>query len=474
MRDFDAARHWATEEFRLVDLGDARRRRRLIAMGAAAARAPAARIADVFVSDAGRQGAYDFVESPHANIEAIVRGVGAACAQRCARSPFVFVPVDGTVLSMVDHAGTKGFGAVGAHATQACGIKVITAMALDPCGVPIGVAAQIYWRRPRRGPLTRRQQKQANRRRRTDEKEARHWVETIESTRKHLARVGAHAWFVIDREGDTAAILGVLGASGMRFTVRSSFDRVVRNDDGDIGKLRGQLQRAPLLGEFDVEIAAAAHRTARRARMQVRAITTTLHLAVRDTRYVQLLAVTAIRVREIDTAPANEPPLDWLLLTNHDVACVEDAQLVVFSYTTRWRIEEMHKAWKSGVCGVEQTQLRSHDAVVRWAIVLAAVAVRAERLKHLSRQQPDAPATVELSAHEIRALLLLKRRWKKRTETVPDAIPSMQQAVRWLADLGGYTGKSSGGPPGAITIGRGLAKVRAAAEVIEELDRPDR
>ena len=36
----------------------------------------------------------------------------------------------------------------------------------------------------------------------------------------------------------------------------------------------------------------------------------------------------------------------------------------------------------------------------------------------------------------------------------------------WLAELGGYTGKSSGGPPGTITISRGLAKLRAGADAI--------
>jgi len=40
---------------------------------------------------------------------------------------------------------------------------------------------------------------------------------------------------------------------------------------------------------------------------------------------------------------------------------------------------------------------------------------------------------------------------------------------RGLAELGGYTGKSSGGPPGTITISRGLAKVRAAADAIAAL-----
>jgi len=119
---------------------------------------------------------------------------------------------------------------------------------------------------------------------------------------------------------------------------------------------------------------------------------------------------------------------------------------------------------------VEDAQLHSQSAVSKWASLLFTVAVRIERLKHLSRQAPDQPASVDLSPHEIRALLLLKRKQKKRTETVPDTMPTISQAVRWLADLGGYTGKSSGGPPGSITIQRGLDRVTAGAEVLRALD----
>jgi hypothetical protein len=65
-------------------------------------------------------------------------------------------------------------------------------------------------------------------------------------------------------------------------------------------------------------------------------------------------------------------------------------------------------------------------------------------------------------------LLLLKQREKKRTEEVPNEVPTMQKATLWLAHLGGYVDQKS--PPGAITIGRGFERVRAVAEAFEELN----
>jgi hypothetical protein len=97
------------------------------------------------------------------------------------------------------------------------------------------------------------------------------------------------------------------------------------------------------------------------------------------------------------------------------------------------------------------------------------VAARIERLRHLARTQPDALATVELSPTEIEALKLLKRQQKKKTETVGDDVPTIAVAVRWIADLGGYTGKSSGGPPGATTLGRGLEDLAIATRLLEAL-----
>lgn len=40
--------------------------------------------------------------------------------------------------------------------------------------------------------------------------------------------------------------------------------------------------------------------------------------------------------------------------------------------------------------------------------------MRIERLKYLSRQSPQLPASVEFSLYEVQALILLKRGEKKR------------------------------------------------------------
>jgi hypothetical protein len=424
-------------------------------------------VSKVFESDAERQGAYDFLESPAIAVAPIQQAQAEACAREAALAPFAFVAVDGTGLTLMDRDRAKGLGVVGG--LQGAGLKLINAVAFDPGGVPVGVAGQRYWARPCRPDRCRSQQKRESRGRRPEEKETAHWVAVIDSVKRNFDAHRASAWFVLDREADGASFLEPLVSSGHRFTVRASWHRSVQTQAGRSG-LRAWMQRQPVCGHYDAHVTAQPGRTARQARMHLRSSEVSICARIGDTRYERHIPVNVVWACEVGPAPAGEPLLDWLLFTNVAVDDVHSARLVVFSYTQRWRIEEMHKTWKSGLCGVEQSQLRSRDALIKWATILAAVAVRVERLKQRSREQPDIPASEELSPSEIRVLILLKREQKKRTEVVPDTVPPLALAVRWIADLGGYTGKSSGGPPGSITIARGFERIQDAAKLLDLLE----
>jgi hypothetical protein len=220
------------------------------------------------------------------------------------------------------------------------------------------------------------------------------------------------------------------------------------------------------LGSYDVELAGGPGRAARVAHVTLRAVDVLVPLKDPTTGKRREVKVSAINAREMVSCPTGEEPLDWLLLTNLRVEDFTQARAVVSTYALRWRIEEFHRTWKSAHCNVEDSQLRSEQALRKWALVMAAVASRIERLKLLARTKPDLPADTEFSEVELHALLLLKRRSKKKTETIPDSVPTIAQATLWLAKLGGYTGKSSGGPPSTITSSRGLAKLRSAADAI--------
>ncbi|HMJ11575.1 MAG TPA: IS4 family transposase [Polyangiaceae bacterium] len=107
---------------------------------------------------------------------------------------------------------------------------------------------------------------------------------------------------------------------------------------------------------------------------------------------------------------------------------------------------------------------------MKWAIVMAATASRIERLKHLARNEPTLEADREFTVWEIEAVRVLRRKYKRQNQPDPTAAPTISEIVLWLAELGGYTGRSSGGPPGSINIRRGLDIVTPVAAALEQLD----
>jgi hypothetical protein len=457
---------WAEEMLGTAALGDARRTLRLVRMAARAAENPSGRLSEVFSAAKELDGAYDFVESDKVPVERLESAVGHAAARQCVVAGRVRVAVDGSSLSLTEGPNAKGFGPIGAIKAGWQGLKMITALAVGADGVPIGLVAQSWWARPKAPRRTLKQSKRDRMRKKPREKETGRWLETIERSAERLKTAGALGWFQLDREADAWPLLLSLSQSGHWFTVRSAWDRLLA-DTGDKQYLRGRMAAIAPLGSYDLDVPARWNRQARKARMVIHAAEVTLLL--REKMNGKKPRPTRMRIvwtHEEGTTPPGEKPLDWMLLTNAPIDSLEAARAVVEAYSMRWRIEEFHRTWKTGGCNVECTQLRSRDAVIRWATILAMVATRTERLKRLGREQPDKPASAELSDVEIQVLVVLKRRNKKRTERVPDGVPTMAQATRWIADLGGYTGKSSGGPPGSITIGRGLKRLQHGVEAV--------
>jgi hypothetical protein len=446
---------WAEETFGAAELGDLRRTRRLVAMAAGAVRRPSGKDSDVFDRASDREGAYDFLENDAFPASALAAPVYAATAERASGEHYAYVVIDGSQLTLTDEDEEKDFGPIGAPNCPARGLIVMSALAVNRHGVPLGLVDQIYWARPPRENLTRAQAMKRNAEKDFEEKEPSKFIEATLNARDRLKSVGVDTWAIIDREADNRDILVRLAKAKVLFTVRSHWDRETLGEDGLRGpKLREALRAEPLLGTYKVEIARKGGRKAREATIGVHTKLVELRFGARNGKPTEILPVWAVWLREHS---AEKDRLDWLVFTNAAVTTMEQAEKIVESYRVRWRIEEFHRTWKQGECHVETSQLRSKEAMEKWATILAAVAMRIERLKYLSRNTPDAPATTELGDDEIEALKLDQRDRSKKKPVPPS--PTIKQATEWIAQLGGWIGPANG-PPGSITLARGLDRLR--------------
>ena len=325
------------------------------------------------------------------------------------------------------------------------------------------------------------------RHRTTEQKETRYFHQAIEQSSRRLEQcaAGTRAWFLLDRESDRRATIELVRRHGPAL-VHDSFElqsphsqslervgplhhrRIFRNAERGASSTTLFAARN-VRGRFQLDVPARPGRAARRAVLSVRVAAPYVWLYSQKGP-ASTVQMTLVEAREVRTTPRGEQPLHWRLWTNYPVTTFDDAKLVIETYAKRWRIEDFHKTWKSGACNVEDCQLRSAEAALKWATLMASVAARIERLKHRSRTEPSLPASVELSEHEIQALIFFKRKYKKKTETIPDDMPTLAQAVTWLAEIGGYTGpRVSGGPPGSITIRRGLEHIQPGALILESI-----
>jgi hypothetical protein len=450
---------WAVDEFGTADLGNTVRTSRLVAMSRRAAEIPAGRLTEVFNTKAALEGAYRLVENDAVSDKDIAQAVHAACARRCVGLPFVFIPMDGCTLTLTDASAAKGFGKVGTAETRARGIEVVNAIAATPEGTPVGLCAQVWWTR-RDEPVS-----VPSRRRQLHEKETRYWIKGFDEVNAAFAasHVATPRWFLVDAGADFREWLALTCDTKHFVTVRAAQDRCI---DGADMRLWEYVGAQTPLGRIELKVPRGRKRKPRRTAIEIRSCPVTLKLPGG----MEPAPLWAVLATETGTTPEGEEPIEWLLLTNVEVKGFDDAQMVVYGYSQRWRVEDFHKSWKT-VCKVEQSQLEV-TAFKSWATILASVAMRIERLKHLARNEPEQPATVELSEVEVEATLVLYRSYNERSpkDHVEGAVPTIAQAVTWIAELGGYTGpKRSHGPPGTIVIGRGLARIEIAAQVLTGL-----
>jgi hypothetical protein len=338
----------------------------------------------------------------------------------------------------------------------------MTAIALSPEGVPLGILGQALWARLVRSPAGKKD------RRAPHQRESQVWLDVMHDAQQILLQEAPETvpWFQLDRGGDCGRVI-LFGLSlGALFTVRAAHDRSVM-DAKEYQKLRlwKRVRDEAAQSLYLLHVQGGPQRQERMAMMTLRFYPLTLHL--RDDESAKVPAsLWAVHVREVGSTPQGESPIEWLLLTNHPVDTVEQAQLVVWGYGQRWRIEQFHKLWKSEGCRVEDMQLQSVEAMCKWATVLASVAMRIERIVYLSRQDPDQPADIEFSRAEIDAVILLR----KPKGVARGDLPTLGQLARWIADLGGYTGKSSGGPFGTKVLARGLDYIAPVAQLLTERD----
>jgi hypothetical protein len=443
---------WAESEFRNVDFGDQRLTRRLIRVAEDLSGRPLAPINQASEDWAATKGAYRLFSNEKVEEEELFVVHQERTRQRVSGLEVLLAIQDTTYLNYSDHENCEGLGYIGTENLK--GIVLHHTLAVTPEGLPLGLLTQKKTTRielKRFSPEVRSKLP-------IEEKESFRWIESLRETVSYTT--GAKKVVTIcDREGDIFDFFQEAEQLRTHYLVRVLTNRLVLHD-----KERKSLEEAVAscqpAGLLQVKIPAREGQKGRTATVAVRYTQVSLKNPRRRS-FEESFPAYAILVTEVEP-PVGIQPLHWLLLTNVEVNSLEDAAERVCWYRARWHIETYHKVLKSG-CRVEDCRLEHIDRLTLYLTMMGIIAWRIYWFTHISRTEPNAPATVVLAPTELEALSRLAGRKKKIIVEIKTAL----HAVREVAKLGGFLARRHDGHPGPTVIWRGWQRLSDATEMWE-------
>jgi len=443
---------WAADELRYADLGDQRRTKRLIHILEKLAEKPQASIPEAMGSWAETKAAYRFWASDEYEAQEIREAHALRTVERVKEAGRVLVLQDTTELDFTSHRATQGLGVLSHPARR--GLKVHTAMAVSLEGVPLGIVHQKVWVRDE-GEVGKRHRRRTLP---TVAKESQRWLESEQAVQERLGG-GVQVVVEADREADIYDYLAQERPAGWGLLIRAAQDRRVSGPGGK--RLWEGIRSQPVRGEMSVEVGRGGDRLPREARVSLRWMPAVIEPPVHRKGRKQLAGVAVnVVLAEESEPPPGEEGLSWLLLTTLAVETLAQAQQVVRWYGLRWLIERYHYVLKSG-CQVEKLQLAEEGRLERALAVYQMVAWRLLWLTYEGRRCPAQSCEVALEREEWEALFCLVH----QTTQPPTEPPTLQEAIFWIARLGGFLGRKADGAPGVKTLWRGWQALQPAVQM---------
>lgn len=464
----NAKLHWSKTEFSEVSFGDKRLNMRFQKTVEKLSDQPLSSINQACGNWANTKAAYRLFDNEKIKPEQILDPHRKKTQERIAGYSQVLVIQDTSFLNYTDHPSVTGLGGIGyknkhKHKRDTVGLVMHTALAVSTDGISLGILNQEIWARDE----SKSSKKQSVSRQRVpvEEKESFKWLRGIMQTAP-LIPPNVQAITVCDRESDTYEFISKAESLGSQYLVRSSWDRAIKVDSED-HYLWQYMEGLPSKGIYEIQVEAkriAKQKIAqsRTAKMEVRYSRVDLKRnpkkKVNRKECFPTVASYVVWVKEIN-APDGIEPLNWMLLTNVPVNSYSDAIERVRWYKLRWHIESFHKVLKSG-CNIELCRLETADRLERYITLFSIIAWKLYWITHINRVSPDKSCEEFLSDHEWKALYCKIN----KTKSIPSKPPTIREATRWIAQLGGFLARKGDGDPGITTIWRGWQRLLDISE----------
>ncbi len=438
---------WAEQEFGACALPDARLQARLLTIARDFYARPSANVAHACSSRAKTKAAYRFFDHDQTTMDTLLQPHYRATETRARAETIVLAVQDTTSLNYTAHAATAGIGPIGSTEDGPQGLHLHSTLAFNAAGTPLGLLNVQCWARdPNQfGKKEKRHQLPI------EEKESIKWLKSYRAAAALQARCGgATVVSVGDREADLYELFQAAAATpkGAKLLVRAKHDRALKDEQH---RLWQTIQSRPAAGIQVLQVPRQGNRMARDAHLAIRYAAVSLEAPTGQPGAA--IPVWAVLAQEQD-APPGVKPLEWMLLTTVPVATLDEAIERLTWYARRWGIEVWHRTLKSG-CRIEQRQLGDSDRIEACLAIDCVVAWRIYYLTKLGREVPQAPCTVYFDEAQWKGLLV----FTTENHVAPERPPSLREAMRRVAGLGGFLGRKCDGEPGTQSLWIGLQRL---------------
>lgn len=412
---------------------------------------PTASIPEACENWASTKATYRFLDSDSFTTDVIDDGMYQDTLTRINGLRVVLVAQDTTSANFSSHPHTEGLGYIDDKHTL--GMLIHSAFAITDYGLPLGLIHRKLWVRNENefGKRSQRRMKPI------EEKESYRWLETEAAVEE---RIPANVLFVMmgDRESDIYDYIARPRPSNCEMLIRMTHNRRLA-ERSEHKLLFSKLEASPVQARSTLKITDHKTGKSRIAKLTYRWETVTLAAPMNGhSSGGAPVTVNVIVVREED-APGGVKPVEWKLMTTIAIEGFEDVQQIVRWYSYRWLIERFHYVLKSG-CTIEKLQLEELSRLERAIVLYMIVAWRLLYMTYKARLDSEGSANEILLPYEWQALY-----WTvHKTRQVPDHPPSIGEAVKMIAKLGGFLGRKGDGHPGVKVLWRGYKRLIDIAE----------
>ena len=328
-------------------------------------------------------------------------------------------------------------------------------LVIDPSTqMPVGFSSVILWNR-----LWDKKNRHEREYKKLDitEKESYRWIASALKSKESLSEADSIT-IIADRECDIYEIFAAVPDSKTHLLIRANIDRVLSEGI----KINQKLSSSRVRSMYEFDVPAGKNRTKHTAKMSLKWEKIKIGHPVNKPRMTgspNFVALTVIEATELaESVKEGEDPVSWILLTTHNIKSASDALKCIEWYSMRWLIEELFHLLKTkGLC-FEEAQLETGAGLKKLLVIALQVAQKIMTLKLSLDSSHKVKANLIFSEEEIKFMKIYMNELEGKTEKQKN--PYDNGTVQWaawgIARMGSWSGYKSHGPPGYITMKRGL------------------